>query len=290
MTREMRKASYCKKCEDGALRKVLSRVYLAFIFILLYAPIAVLILFSFNNSKTRAKWGGWTLKWYTEMFRNESIMAALRNTLLVAVLSALIATLLGLLAAISLNSMKKRKRSLILGAINIPMLNAEIVTGISLMLIFIGLGQFLSRWGYMVEFGFGTVLIGHITFNLPYTVLSILPKLRQVNVSTYEAALDLGATRMRAFFKVVLPDIMSGILSGFMLAFTLSLDDFVITHFTKGPGFDTLSTKIYTEVRKGIKPEMYALSTLLFVSVLVLLLVFGRKKPGSTSGVKKKET
>ena len=258
------------------MKKVCSRIYLAFIFILLYAPIAVLIVFSFNNSRTRAKWGGWTLKWYSEMFRNDAIMAALWNTLLIALLSALISTLLGLMAAISLNSMKKNRRTVILGAINIPMLNAEIVTGISLMLIFIGLGQFLSRWGYIVEFGFGMVLIGHVTFNLPYTVLSIMPKLRQVNISTYEAALDLGASRMLAFRKVVLPDIMSGILSGFMLAFTLSLDDFVITHFTKGPGFDTLSTKIYTEVRKGIKPEMYALSTLLFVSVLLLLLLFGR--------------
>ena len=260
------------------MKKVFSRIYLGFIFILLYAPIAVLILFSFNNSRTRAKWGGWTLKWYVEMFHNEAIMSALYNTLLVAVLSALISTILGLLAAVSLNSMSRRRRTVILGAINIPMLNAEIVTGISLMLLFIGLGQFLSRWGYAVEFGFGTVLIGHIAFNLPYTVLSIMPKLRQVNVSTYEAALDLGATRFMAFRKVVLPDIMSGVLSGFMLAFTLSLDDFVITHFTKGPGFDTLSTKIYTEVRKGIKPEMYALSTLLFVSVLVLLLIFGRRK------------
>lgn len=258
------------------MKKILSRIYLVFIFILLYAPIAVLILFSFNNSRTRAKWGGFTLKWYVEMFHNDAIMSALYNTLLIAVLSALISTLLGLMAAISLNAMKKRNRTMILGIINIPMLNAEIVTGISLMLIFIGLGQFLSRWGYAIEFGFGTVLIGHITFNLPYTVLSISPKLRQVNVSTYEAALDLGAGRMLAFRKVVLPDIMSGIVSGFMLAFTLSLDDFVITHFTKGPGFDTLSTKIYTEVRKGIKPEMYALSTLLFVSVLLLLLIFGR--------------
>ena len=180
------------------MKKVCSRIYLAFIFILLYAPIAVLIVFSFNNSRTRAKWGGWTLKWYSEMFRNDAIMAALWNTLLIALLSALISTLLGLMAAISLNSMKKNRRTVILGAINIPMLNAEIVTGISLMLIFIGLGQFLSRWGYIVEFGFGTVLIGHVTFNLPYTVLSIMPKIRQVNISTYEAALDLGASRMLA--------------------------------------------------------------------------------------------
>lgn len=183
------------------MKKVFSRIYLGFIFILLYAPIAVLILFSFNNSRTRAKWGGWTLKWYVEMFHNEAIMSALYNTLLVAVLSALISTILGLLAAVSLNAMSRRRRTVILGAINIPMLNAEIVTGISLMLLFIGLGQFLSRWGYAVEFGFGTVLIGHITFNLPYTVLSIMPKLRQVNVSTYEAALDLGRQGLWPFAR-----------------------------------------------------------------------------------------
>ena len=180
------------------------------------------------------------------------------------------------MAAVCLNSMQKRRRTVILSILNIPMLNAEIVTGICLMLIFIALGQFLSRWGYTIEFGFATVLIGHITFNLPYTVLSIMPKLRQINTSTYEAALDLGASRWLAFRKVILPDILPGVLSGFMLAFTLSLDDFVITHFTKGPGFDTISTKVYTEVRKGIKPEMYALSTLLFVSILLILLIFGR--------------
>ena len=262
------------------MKKFLSRLYLAFIFILLYAPIAVLIIFSFNNSKTRAKWGGWTLKWYFAMFRDQAIMSALRNTLTIAVLSALISTLLGLTAAISLNAMKKNRRTVVLSALNIPMLNAEIVTGISLMLLFIAAGQLLSHMGLGGEFGFWTVLIGHITFNLPYTVLSILPKLRQINISTYEAALDLGASRFLAFRKVILPDIMPGVLSGFLLAFTLSLDDFVITHFVKGPGFDTLSTKIYTEVRKGIKPEMYALSTLIFASVLLLLLILNHL-PGS---------
>ena len=262
------------------MKKFLSRLYLAFIFILLYAPIAVLIIFSFNNSKTRAKWGGWTLKWYFAMFRDQAIMSALRNTLTIAVLSALISTLLGLTAAISLNAMKKNRRTVVLSALNIPMLNAEIVTGISLMLLFIAAGQLLSHMGLGVEFGFWTVLSGHITVNLPYTVRSILPKLRQINISTYEAALDLGASRFLAFRKVILPDIMPGVLSGFLLAFTLSLDDFVITHFVKGPGFDPLSTKSYTEVRKGIKPEMYALSTLIFASVLLLLLILNHL-PGS---------
>ena len=259
------------------MRKALQRIYLVFIFVLLYAPILTLIILSFNASKTRAKWGGWTAKWYVSLFQNSAIMDALYNTLIIAVLSAAIATLLGLTAALSLNSMRRRSRTIVLGVINIPMLNAEIVTGISLMLVFIALGNFLSQCGYTIQFGFWTVLIGHITFNLPYVVLSIMPKLKQLNHSTYEAALDLGASPMRAFFRVVLPDIMPGVFSGFLLAFTLSLDDFVITHFVKGPGFETLSTKIYTEVRKGIKPEMYALSTLLFVSVLVLLLIVNVK-------------
>ena len=270
------------------MKKFFARLYLIFIFILLYAPIAVLIAFSFNNSKTRAKWGGFTLKWYTSMFQDATIMQALANTLIIALLSALISTVLGLTACICLSSMGRKRRMVIMNIIDIPMQNAEIVTGISLMLIFIAFGQFLSRWGYTVKFGFETVLIGHITFNLPYTVLSIWPKLRQTNLSVFEAAQDLGATKSQAFFKVVLPDIMGGVLSGFMLAFTLSLDDFVITHFTKGPGFDTLSTKIYTEVRKGIKPQMYALSTLLFLSVLLLLLFFGRdRSKGGAKGERK---
>lgn len=271
------------------MKKALSRIYLIFIFILLYAPIAVLIILSFNNSRTRAKWGGWTLKWYASMFQDQTIMDALWNTLIIALLSALIATILGLMASVGLLAMKHKARSVVMSIIDIPMLNAEIVTGISLMLLFIAFGQFLARWGYTIEFGFGTVLIGHITFNLPYTVLLIMPKLRQINISTYEAALDLGASGWFAFRKVILPDILSGVLSGFMMAFTLSLDDFVITHFTKGPGFDTISTKVYTEVRKGIKPEMYALSTLLFVCILVLILLLGRghrRKPGLQALVK----
>ena len=248
------------------MKKTISRIYVIFVFILLYAPIAVLIAFSFNNSRTRAKWGGFTFKWYLQMFQDAEIM------------SATIATILGLMASLSLNRMKRRNRTVMLSVLNIPMLNADIVTGISLMLIFIAFGQFLTHYGYTIVFGFGTVLVGHITFNIPYTVMSILPRVSAINPSTYEAALDLGASPSQAFRKVVFPDILPGILSGFLLAFTLSLDDFVITHFVKGPGFDTLSTKIYTEVRKGIKPEMYALSTLLFLGVLLLLIVVEKGK------------
>ena len=255
------------------LKKVCSKIYLVFIFVLLYAPILTLMVLSFNQSKSRARWGGFTTRWYTELFQNEEILLAFRNTMVIAFLSALVATLIGLCACMAMNNMKKRWRSLFMGIANIPMLNAEIVTGISLMLVFLVIGNFLSHFDRELPFGFWTVLIGHITFNIPYTILSIMPKLRQTSRYSYEAALDLGATPFYAFYKTTLPDLMPGILSGFLLAFTMSLDDFVITHFVKGAGFDTLSTKIYTEVKKGIKPEMYALSSLLFLAVLILLLL-----------------
>lgn len=246
------------------IKSAAKKVYIALILIFLYAPIATLIVLSFNASKTRAKWGGFTLKWYRSLFENDVIMQALWNTLAIAFLSALIATLIGTVSCIAMQGMKKRNRTILLGITNIPMLNAEIVTGISLMLLFISLG---------IKFGFLTILLAHITFNIPYVILSVMPRMRQLNPHTYEAALDLGASHLQAFFKVVFPDILPGILSGFLMAFTMSLDDFIITHFTKGPGIDTLSTKIYTEVKKGIKPEMYALSAIIFVSVLVLLLL-----------------
>ena len=246
------------------IKKSLQKLYLALIFIILYAPIVTLIVLSFNQSKTRSKWGGFTLKWYKELFQNEQIMSAFYTTLIIAFLSAAAATVIGTAAAIAIQGMKSRWRTLYMGVTNIPMMNAEIVMGVSLMLLFIACRMTL---------GFGTILIAHITFNIPYVILSVAPKLKQTNRHVYEAALDLGASPLNAFFKVVFPDIVPGVLSGFMLAFTMSLDDFVITHFTKGPGIDTLSTKIYTEVRKGIKPEIYALSTIMFVTVLVLLIL-----------------
>lgn len=246
------------------MKTVARKIYIALIFIFLYAPIVTLIVLSFNASKTRAKWGGFTLKWYKSLFENQVIMQALVNTLAIAFLSALAATIIGTVSCIAMQGMKKRNRTILMGITNIPMLNAEIVTGISLMLLFISLG---------IKFGFLTILLAHITFNIPYVILSVMPRMKQLNPSTYEAALDLGASHLQAFFKVVFPDILPGILSGFLMAFTMSLDDFIITHFTKGPGIDTLSTKIYTEVKKGIKPEMYALSAIIFVTVLVLLVL-----------------
>ncbi len=250
------------------VKKAVQRIYITLIIIFLYAPLATLLVLSFNESKSRAKWGGFTFKWYINMFNDPSIMNALTTTLVIALTSAFIATILGTIASIAIHSMKRFSRSLLMGVANIPMLNADIVTGISLMLLFIACRYSL---------GFSTILMAHITFNIPYVLLSVLPKLKQTNKNTFEAALDLGATPVYAFYKVTLPDIFPGILSGFLLSFTMSLDDFVITHFTKGAGIDTLSTKIYSEVRKGIKPEMYALSTLMFLSVLVLLIIINRK-------------
>lgn len=246
------------------MRNALKKLYITLILIFLYAPIVTLIVLSFNKSKTRAKWGGLTGKWYLSLFENDDIMAALGNTLLIAFVSSLVATVIGIIACIAIQAMKKRSRSIVIGITNIPMLNADIVTGISLMLLFITLG---------IRFGFLTILLAHISFNIPYVILSVLPRFKALNPSTYEAALDLGASPFKAFMKVVFPDILPGVLSGFLMAFTMSLDDFIITHFTKGAGIDTLSTKIYSEVKKGIKPEMYALSSIIFISVLVLLFL-----------------
>lgn len=245
-------------------KTILQKLYITLIFIFLYAPIVTLIVLSFNASKTRAKWGGFTLKWYGALFQNRDILQALFNTLLIALIASVASTIIGTVACIAIMSLKKRSRAIIMGVTNIPMLNAEIVTGISLMLLFISFG---------LKFGLGTILLSHITFCIPYVILSVMPRMRQINPYTYEAALDLGAGPVSGFFKVVFPDILPGVLSGFLMAFTMSLDDFIITHFTKGAGVDTLSTKIYTEVRKGIKPEMYALSTIIFATVLVLLIL-----------------
>ena len=249
-------------------RKFISDFYLVIILIFLYAPIFTMMVLSFNQSKSRTHWGGFTLSWYTQMFESRAIMYALYTTLLVAMISALVATVIGTVTAIAISHMKPVSKNIFMSISNIPMLNADIVTGIALMLAFIAFG---------ISLGFKTVLISHITFNIPYVILSVMPKLKQTDRSTYEAALDLGAS---AFFEVVFPDIMPGVLSGFLLAFTMSLDDFIITHFTKGAGINTLSTLIYSEVRRGIRPSMYALSTVIFVVVLVVLLIANfRKQP-----------
>ena len=246
------------------IRRVLGDIYLVLILLFLYAPIITLVILSFNSSKSRNRWGEFTLDWYGELFRSTTIMSAFRNTLIIAFLSAIIATIIGTVAAIGINDLKKFQKTAVMAVNNIPMLNADIVTGISLMLGFIAFG---------ISLGFKTILISHITFNIPYVILSVMPKLKQTERVTYEAALDLGATPVMAFFKVVFPDILPGVLSGFLLAFTMSLDDFIITHFTKGAGINTISTLVYSEVRRGIKPSLYALSTIIFMAVLILLTI-----------------
>ncbi|MCI8786677.1 MAG: ABC transporter permease [Eubacterium sp.] len=245
------------------VKKCSGRLYMAVIFLFLYLPILVLIVLSFNNSKSRVKWGGFTGKWYLAMFQNETIMEAFAMTLQITLTASVCATVIGTLAAIGIHAMKSRGKAILLGATNIPLLNADIVTGISMMLLFVR----------FTKLGFSTVLIAHLTFDIPYVILNVLPKLNQTSRSAYEAALDLGATPLYAFYKIVWPDIRPGVFSGFLMAVTMSLDDFSITYFTKGAGVNTLSTMLYTELRKGIKPEMYALSTLLFGIALLLLLV-----------------
>ena len=250
-----------RKCR--MVKKGIERLYLIIIFLFLYLPIVVLIVLSFNDSKSRVQWGGFTLRWYQEVFKSRTIMNAFYTTITITLVASIVATLLGTLAAIGIHSMKRRQKALMLGATNIPLLNADIVTGISLMLLLIK----------FTRLGMNTVLIAHITFNIPYVILNVLPKLNSLSPNTYEAALDLGASRPYAFWKIIWPDIKGGVFSGFLMSVTMSLDDFSITYFTKGPGVNTLSTMIYTELKKGIKPEMYALSTILFLIALLLLLL-----------------
>lgn len=245
------------------VKRIFSKLYIALMVLFLYAPIAVLIVLSFNKSKSRAKWGGFTLDWYKTLFDNDQIMTALWTTLSLAILSAVLATVIGLLGAVGIDAMKKRHFQIMLGATNIPMLNADIVTGIAMMLFFV---RFLPL-------GYTTMLIAHVTFNIPYVILSVLPKLQQIDVNVYEAARDLGAGTVKAFVKVIIPIIKPGIVSGFLLAMTMSMDDFIITYFTRGAGVNTLSTVIYGQIKRGIKPEMYALSTILFLVVLVVLIL-----------------
>ena len=251
--------------------KLFGNIYTALIFVFLYMPIAVLILYSFNASNSTSEFTGFSLKWYGELFSDSATLNALKNTLILAILSALISTVIGTMAAYGINKLQnKYVKSATMAVTKIPMINPEIVVGISMMLLFVFVGAML---GAKSSLGFGTVLIAHITFNLPYVILSVLPKFNQMDKSLPEAAQDLGCTPWQSFFKVELPNILPGIVSGLIMAFTLSLDDFVISYFTIGSGFETLPIRIYSMTKKRVTPDMYALSTLIFVSILVLLLV-----------------
>ena len=246
-------------------------IYTTLIFIFLYMPIFVLVLYSFNSSNSTSSFEGFSLRWYKELFSDSATLDALKNTLILAILSAIISTVIGTMAAYGINKMQnKYVKNSIMSVTKIPMMNPEIVTGISMMLLFVFVGVML---GGKSSLGFGTVLIAHITFNLPYVILSVMPKFKQMDKSLPEAALDLGCTPIQSFFKVELPQIMPGIISGLIMAFTLSLDDFVISYFTIGSGFETLPIRIYSMTKKRVTPDMYALSTLIFVSILILLLV-----------------
>ena len=273
----------------------LSRLFILLVFLFLYAPIFVLIVFSFNDSKSNAVWGGFTLDWYVQLFQNDTVLSALRTTLLVSFLATLIATVVGTAAAIGFYNMKRRPRGILLGINNIPLTNADIITGVSMMLLFVFAGQALaslSGWLNNLEWvidanlwfdldfnlGFGTLLIAHITFDIPYVILSVMPKLRQLDPNIAEAAQDLGATSLYAFRKVVLPEIMPGVVNGALIAFTMSIDDFVISYFTAGSQESTLSMVVYSMVRRRVSPEINALSTLMFVAVLVLLIVINLRQ------------
>jgi len=259
------------------VKKGIERLYLALIIIFLYAPIVTLMVFSFNDSKSRAKWGGFTLKWYQSMFSDPVITQSLYYTLIVALLSSIIAVIIGTCAAIGIHVMKRRTRTIIMNITYLPVLNADIVTGIAFMLFFIGIGM---------KLGFNSMLLAHITFNIPFVILSISPKLRSMNKYAYEAALDLGATPLKAVRKVILPEIAPNIITGFLLAFTMSLDDFVISYFTTGNGVSNLSITIYTMTRRGIKPEINAISTLLFATILILLLIINNRSKKQNIKVK----
>ena len=256
--------------------KKLSNIYIALILVFLFSPIAVLIFFSFNSGSSTSVFEGFSLKWNGELFRNAEILNALKNSLILAVCAAAISTVLGTAAAFGIHHMKKKwLRQSLMTVTNIPMMNPDIITGISLMFLFVFVGSFL---GLQTKLNFWTMLIAHVTFCLPYVILNVLPKFRQMDKSLPEAALDLGCTPLQSFFKVQLPAILPGVFTGMIMAFTMSLDDFVISYFTSGVDFQTLPVLIYSMTKKSVKPTIYALSTLVFLVILALLLITNRQR------------
>ena len=267
--------------------KTASKVYTALIFIFLYAPIIVLIIFSFNDTDTasRTQFSGFTLRWYQRLFEDRYILEALLNTLIIAVVSAFASTVLGTMAAVGINRMKRMPKKVMMNITNFPMVNPEIVTGVSMMLLFVAA---VSLFGGK-SLGMASLIIAHITFCLPYVILSVLPKLRQMNPNLFEAAQDLGCPPVRAFFKVVLPEIKPGIISGALIAFTMSIDDFIISYFTAGSGVSTLAMTIYSMTKKRVSPEINALSTVLFVCIMLLLIIINVRQGREERRAKKAE-
>lgn len=249
----------------------LSKLYMLLIFAFLYAPILVMMIFSFNSSSSTYIFEGISTYWWKEMFNDAAAMSALKNTVILALVTAGVSTVLGVMAGVGLfMSKNKLYKKAMMSATNIPMMNPEIVTGISMMLLFVFAGSLVKKSQVL---GFGTLLIAHVTFCLPYVILNVMPKLRQFDMNVYEAAVDLGCKPFSAFIKVVLPDIMTGIITGCVMSFTLSLDDFIISYFTNGPSFQTLPIYIFSLTKKRVKPDMFALSTLMFVVILALLVL-----------------
>ena len=246
------------------MKKLFSNLYLFLVFLFLYAPIGVLIANSFNQSKSRTVWTRFTLDWYVKLFHNETILRSLLNTVIIALIAAALSTVLGTLAAIGIYNMKKVVRSLVLNVSYLPIINPEIVSGVSLMLLFVAM---------KMELGYVTLVLAHISFCVPYVILNVLPKLRQLNRNIYDAALDLGCNNIQAFFKVVLPEIMPGVLSGFLISITYSVDDFVISYFTSGSGAQTLPITIFSMTRRKVSPQINALSAIIFVVVLLVLII-----------------
>ena len=251
--------------------KPIAKVYTALLFLFLFAPILIMLVFSFNSGNSLSVLDGFSLYWYKELFHDEDTLGALRNTLILALCAALLSTIMGTAAAVGMNKLRSKYMKAAMNTVtNLPMVNPEIITGISLMLMFVFFGRLI---GMRTSLNFGTMLIAHVTFCLPYVILQVLPKLRQMDPALPEAAMDLGCTPLRAFAKVELPEIFPGILTGLIMSFTLSLDDFVISYFTAGNGFETLPIRIYNMTKKTVTPKMYALATLIFFVILALLLV-----------------
>ena len=251
--------------------KTASKIYTALIFLFLFAPIAILLVFSFNEAKSLSVFSGFSFKWYRELLRDDETLNAVRNTLILAVCASLLSTAMGTAAAVGIHKLRSRyMRAALHTVTNIPMVNPEIITGISLMLMFVFVGRL---FGKATSLNFFTMLASHITFCLPYVILQVLPKLQQMDKALPEAAMDLGCTPMRAFLRVEVPEILPGVVTGLIMAFTLSLDDFVITYFTQGNGFQTLPIRIYSMTKKTVTPKMYALATIIFFVLLALLLL-----------------
>lgn len=267
--------------------KIASKIYTGLVFLFLYAPIIVMIVFSFNSTSSTSVLAGFSLQWYKSLLEDEATLTALKNTLILAVCSSLVSTVLGTAAAVGIDKFKKGPiRSGVMATTNIPMMNPEIVTGVSMMLLFVFVGKLVNIDSVL---GFPTLLIAHVTFSLPYIILNVLPKLRQTDRNLAEAAQDLGCKPVMAFFKVVLPSIMPGIITGMITVFTLSLDDFIISYFSGGPGFQTLPIAIFSMTKKRVKPDMYALSALIFLSILLLLILYNVAQSKSAEKTKKKK-